>query len=143
MTKKTLAEQLQEMLGEDEGQQASDQSEVQAPVWSSTNEIAEELIKLHSQQRELQDRIAELKTALLDSGLEEGTKVTTADGVLAAVIRRNGARFDEVTAREVLPEALLDMITVRAVDPKVAKAKLPPEMYAKCRKPGKITVVLK
>ena len=132
---KSLSEQLAAMLDE-----TSDDDNA---VPNDLEKIASELISLHTDQRRIQERIAVLKTAILDGGLEEGAQVLTSDGKLAAVVRRNGARFDEVTAREVLPQPLLDMITVPMVDAKVAKAKLPPDMYKQCRKPGKVTVVLK
>ena len=138
MNEKTqsLSDQLAQMLTDTETTES-------APIPGSLEKIASELIELHTDQRRIQDRIAELKTAVLDAGIEEGGQVKTADGKLAAVVRRNGARFDEVTARKVLPKPLLDMITVSMVDAKVAKAKLPPDMYKQCRKPGKVTVVLK
>jgi len=102
-----------------------------------------ELQRLHRQRKEIDERISAIKGEILAENPEEGTVENGPDGKPAYVVRRNGARFDAVQAAQVLPQPLLDLITVPAADGKIAKAKLPPDMYRSCLKEGKITIVLK
>lgn len=52
-------------------------------------------------------------------------------------------QFSAAKARQILPPSLLTLITVEAVDTKLAKKVLPPEVYAKCQaESGKATVKL-
>lgn len=105
--------------------------------------LAEELSRINEQKKEIDERIAQIKARLLaDPNLTTGTKIADKEGKPIAAIRIGGTRFDPVQAAQVLPDALLDMVSVKQPDGKVAKAKLPPEMYKQCLKQGRPTVVV-
>jgi len=105
--------------------------------------IADELARLAGRRKEIDERVNELKAKVADLGVEVGTTVNTSTGDPAFAVRVTGRRFDPVIAAQVLPDALREMVTIPIIDPKVAKAKLPPEMYSQCMTPGKESVVLK
>jgi hypothetical protein len=110
-------------------------------------EIADELSELHSQKKALEDKIIALKSqamAFVDDGtLGQGDTVETTKGDPAFSMRRTGRTFDAIQAATVLPPAVIESISTKQIDGKVAKAKLPPELYDKCKKPGRINLVLR
>lgn len=137
-----LSEALAAMNGEPKPKPEPDADAVAVEADDITA-IADELARLAARRKELDERINELKAKVADLGVEVGTTVNTSAGDPAFTVRVTGRRFDPVVAAQVLPQPLIDMVTVPTIDAKVAKAKLPPEMYSQCMTPGKESVVLK
>ncbi len=110
-------------------------------------ELADELSALHQQKKEIEDRIKDAKAKVMlavDEGkLQTGDTVETSTGHPAFSVRKTGRTFDPIKAATVLPPAVIESISVKQVDAKVAKAKLPPELYAQCQKDGRVSLVLR
>lgn len=119
-------------------------AKIETPEWT---EVAAELSRLQAHKREIEAKITEVKARVLDAvaagELEEGDAIKGPDGKVAVSIRHGGSRFDPIKAAQVLPEPLIEMVTVTTIDSKVAKAKLPPDMYRKCMTDGKTTITVK
>lgn len=108
---------------------------------------ADELSRLHGRKREIEDRIKEIKSSVMErvdrEELKIGSSVKTSGGDVAYVVRPNGSRFSEIKAIQILTPGELALISVTKPDSQVAKAKLPPDTYKKCCSVGKTTIVLK
>ena len=109
--------------------------------------LADLLSDLHSQKKEIEDKIKGIKTQLMDqvdSGkLAVGDTVETSRGRPAFSVRVTGRTFDPIKAATVLPAAVIESISTKSIDAKAAKAKLPPELYSKCQKDGRVGLVLR
>ena len=144
----TLADRLAAMTRTESAPQQQQQQEQQQEVEvmlgtdGSLQEAIDELHRLHGRKKEIEDRITALKERVMNE-TSEGDVLTTSEGAKAGQVRRTGGAFDEDKAREVLPQPLIDMITVPVIDRKTAKAKLPPDLYRQCARDGKVTVVLR
>ena len=91
--------------------------------------LAARRLDLKAQLEAIEADLKAVDAALLT--LLEPGDVATFRGEPVWVVQRGAHRWNEAKAREVLPEVLIDAITVTktTLDAKLAKAKLPPELY--------------
>lgn len=116
------------------------------PDSKRVEELAAMLARAHARrtaaEEEIQQAKAELQEAL-GASFTEGTQIKTAEGVVTACIRRAGRRFDPMKAANALPQAVIDQISTMQIDSKVAKVKLPKEVYEACLSTGSLAIVVK
>ncbi len=116
-------------------------------VGEGVRETADELSALHQKAKEIEDQIKDAKERLMNEveagNLAVGDTIETSAGHPAVSVRKTGRTFDPIKAATVLPPAVIESISVKQIDPKVAKAKLPPELYALCQKDGRVSLVLR
>lgn len=100
-------------------------------------EISGEIIVLQSKQKDLEERVEELKAKLAED-LAEG-KLSVGDYELNIY---TGARYDESYGKKVAPELWEKYAEAKKTLPSaLAKAKLSPDDYAKFQKPNSKTTV--
>lgn len=99
--------------------------------------LARRRLELTARREDLDATIAEVDAALMTL-LEPGQSATI-DGAPVWTLRHGNRRFNADKAREVLPETLIDAITVTEtrLDSKVAKDVLPPALYVMACTEGK------
>lgn len=108
--------------------------------------LASRMARAHARKAEAEAELAAIKAELVEalgSDFTPGTKVTTAEGIVVGTVRMSARRFDPMKAATILPQAVVDQISTKVIDPKVAKLKLPESVYDKCLSPGRPTIVVK
>lgn len=109
-------------------------------------ELSAELARQHARKGEAEERIAAIKDelrGLTGENFKEGIKFATPDGVVVACVRRTGRRFDVLKAGAELPQGVIDQISTMQIDPKVAKVKLPKDVYDELLSEGGLSIVVK
>lgn len=74
---------------------------------------------------------AQIEATIRDA-YPQGTETVTPCGAIVRVYRTR--RFDDETARAVLPADVVPALEKRVIDAKLAKASLAPVLYAACQK---------
>lgn len=99
--------------------------------------LARRRLELTARRDEIVDAISQVDTAIMT--LLEPGEAATVDGNPVWIVQPGARRWNEDKAREVLPPMLLDACTITEtrLDPKAAKAQLPPDLYAQCTVEGK------
>ncbi len=92
------------------------------------------------QRDEWAARVAQIDAEILS--LAEPGDTIDVGGEPAYIIATGAHRWDEKRAREVLPDALVQMLTVTEtkLDRKLAQAKLPPDLFRSCTIAGKPSI---
>jgi len=92
------------------------------------------------QRDEWAARVAQIDAEILS--LAEPGDTIDVGGEPAYIISHGAHRWDEKRAREVLPDALVQMLTVTEtkLDRKLAQAKLPPDLYKSACTQGAPTI---
>ena len=106
------------------------------PNDSAIEVLARRRLELTAKRDDIDDSIAQVDAALMT--LLQPGEAALIDGQPVWVVTSQN-RWSEAKAREVLPDVLIDSCTVTDthLDAKVAKAQLPPDLYAKCTVSGK------
>jgi hypothetical protein len=108
--------------------------------------LASKMARAHARKSEAEDELKAIKAELAEALGEDfhpGTKITTAEGIVVASVRMSARRFDVMKASTILPQAVIDLISTKQIDPKVAKLKLDESIYDQCLTDGKPTIVSK
>ncbi len=106
--------------------------------------LASRLARASARRAEAEEEIKAIKAEIAEEvALEPGLKLTTADGVPVACVRRTGRRFDPIKAGGLLPDAVIQQISTMQIDAKVAKVKLPKATYNECLTEGNLSIVVK
>lgn len=108
--------------------------------------LAAELARQHARRSEADENITRIKDelkVLTGENFKEGIKFATPDGVVVACVRRTGRRFDTLKAGAELPQGVIDQISTMQIDPKVAKVKLPKDVYDELLSEGGLSIVVK
>lgn len=99
--------------------------------------LARRRIELVARRDDIAQAIADVDAALLV--LLQPGETALVDGQPAWTVTAGNRRWNDDKARDVLPETLLDAITVTEphIDPKTARGILPPDLYTACCTEGK------
>ncbi len=99
--------------------------------------LARRRLALTARRDDLTESIEQVDQALLT--LLQPGEAATIDGEPVWVVQPGNRRWNDDKAREVLPETLIEAITVTEprIDPKLAKGQLPPDLYSACTVAGR------
>ena len=102
--------------------------------------LARERLNAVYQRDEWDAKVKQIDAEILS--LAEPGDTIDVGGEPAYIIATGAHRWDEKRAREVLPDALVQMLTVTEtkLDRKLAQAKLPPDLYRQACVEGKPTI---
>jgi len=109
-------------------------------------ELAMALSKAATARSRAEEQIVAIKAELrelLGDEFTDGGQIKTRNGTIAACIRRTGRRFDPIKAGSILPDGVIQQISTMQIDSKVAKVKLPADVYSKCMSDGQLSIVIK
>lgn len=107
------------------------------PNDSAVEVLARRRLELTARRDELTESIEQVDAALLT--LLQPGEAALVDGEPVWIVAPGNRRWNDDKAREVLPETLIEAITVTEprIDPKLAKGQLPPDLWTACTVAGR------